>query len=140
MIDEYSQLKIDELKEILIDKKLKENNGKRKELSIEELEQLINDREYERDANQKIVEEKKREKKGGYFSKFIVVLVVFLNVMFASKVFDVFSMVGSEPVVLIGAWFTFTTGELFLLSRIKTKEIKAEIEVAEEAGESYENY
>lgn len=140
MTDEYSQMKIEELKEILAEKRLKENNGKKKELSAEELQYMIEQKECERDDKMKELEEKKIAKKGGYFSKFIVLLVVLLNVGFAVKVFQVFSMVGSEPVVLTTAWFAFTTGELFLLSRIKGKEIKAEVEAAEDAGEQYENY
>jgi hypothetical protein len=34
---------------------------------------------------------------------------------------------GSEPVALIGAWFSFTTVELWNLAKIKTKKIDKEI-------------
>ena len=57
------------------------------------------------------------------FSKGIVALIVFLNVFFAGAVLYTFLKVGSEPVTLIGCWFAFTTGELFLLAGIKKKEI-----------------
>ena len=69
----------------------------------------------------------KKDKKGSInkikYSKFIVFLVIVLNVWFANKVLNAFLVVGSEPTVLIGAWFAFTVGELFLLSGIKRKEI-----------------
>lgn len=55
------------------------------------------------------------------FSKFIVTLVILLNVLFTASVLYVFLKVGSEPQFLISAWFTFTTGELWMLSSIKKK-------------------
>jgi hypothetical protein len=36
----------------------------------------------------------------------------------------VFLRVGSEPVTLIGCWFAFTTGELWMLSSIKKTKVK----------------
>jgi hypothetical protein len=56
------------------------------------------------------------------YSKIIVALVILLNTVFASAVLFIFLSVGSEPVVLIGAWFAFTTGELWLIAGIKKKE------------------
>ena len=53
------------------------------------------------------------------FSKFIVRLVVTLNSIFALAVLYVFFRTGNEPTVLVGCWFGFTTGELWLLSSIK---------------------
>lgn len=58
------------------------------------------------------------------FSKVIVSTVVMLNALFTVAVLYVFLRVGSEPVTLIGAWFAFTTGELWMLSGIKRKEIR----------------
>lgn len=58
------------------------------------------------------------------FSKFIVTLVILLNVVFTGAVLYVFLRVGSEPSTLIGAWFAFTTGELWMLSGIKKKKIE----------------
>lgn len=55
------------------------------------------------------------------FSKPIVAIVIALNYWFANRVLNIYSEVESEPTVLIGAWFAFTVGELFLLSRIKIK-------------------
>lgn len=58
------------------------------------------------------------------FSKWIVSLVVLLNVIFTAAVLYVFLKIGSEPMTLIGCWFAFTTGELWLLAGIKKAEIK----------------
>ena len=55
------------------------------------------------------------------FSKALVVSVVLLNVIFAVAVLYLFALTGSEPVTLIAAWFAFTTGELWLLAKIKFK-------------------
>lgn len=79
-------------------------------LSTEELEQIL--------------KQKKKEKRKIKFSKFIVTLVILLNTTFAAATLYVFLKVGSEPQVLIGAWFAFTTGELWMLSGIKKKKIK----------------
>ena len=65
------------------------------------------------------------------FSKFIVALVVFLNSIFAFSVLYVFLKIGSEPTVLIAAWFGFTTGELWLLANIK----KGKTQIKKEGNE-----
>lgn len=70
----------------------------------------------------------KEKKKEGKFSKRVVALVIFLNVIFASAVLYVFLKTGSEPTALVVAWFAFTTGELWLLSGIKKKEMQLEEE------------
>lgn len=69
---------------------------------------------------------KKAKKKEGRFSKRIVTLVILLNAIFTAATLYVFLKVGSEPIVLIGAWFAFTTGELWMLASIKKKEVKTE--------------
>jgi len=58
------------------------------------------------------------------FSKKIVVLIVWLNVLFAAAVLAVFWHTGSEPAVLVGAWFGFTTGELWALSKVTREKNK----------------
>ena len=58
------------------------------------------------------------------FSKLIVTLVILLNVTFAVAVLYIFYRVGAEPTTLIGAWFGFTTIELWALAGIKKKEIE----------------
>lgn len=58
------------------------------------------------------------------YSKIIVAIVIALNGTFAIAVLYVFLKTGAEPTVLVTAWFTFTTGELWLLSGIKKTEIK----------------
>lgn len=58
------------------------------------------------------------------YSKLIVAIVIALNALFAAAVLYVFLKTGAEPVTLVTAWFTFTTGELWLLSGIKKAEIR----------------
>ncbi len=60
------------------------------------------------------------------FSKAIVSLVILLNVIFAVAVLYIFYRVGAEPTTLIGAWFGFTTIELWALAGIKKKEIETQ--------------
>ncbi len=57
------------------------------------------------------------------FSKFIVTLVVILNLGFTAVVLYIFYRTGKEPDVLTGAWFAFTTGELWMLSKIKRTKV-----------------
>jgi len=57
------------------------------------------------------------------FSKLIVAAVVTLNTIFTIAVLYVFLKVGSEPITLIGCWFAFTTGELWMLSSIKKSKV-----------------
>ena len=64
-----------------------------------------------------------KKKKGG-FSKLIITLVVLMNIAFTSAVLYVFLKTSSEPVALVGAWFAFTTGELWMLSSIKKEKVK----------------
>lgn len=71
----------------------------------------------------RLLKEKQRQKRE--FSKGIVTLVILLNTIFAAAVLYVFLKTnGSEPTALITAWFGFTTGELWFLSKI-TREKKA---------------
>ena len=58
------------------------------------------------------------------FSKKVVSTVIALNVIFAAAVLIVFWHTRSEPTVLVGSWFAFTTGELWTLSTIRKKEIE----------------
>lgn len=58
------------------------------------------------------------------FSKWIVALVIFLNAAFTIAVLYIFYRIGTEPMTLIGAWFGFTTVELWALAGIKRKEIE----------------
>jgi hypothetical protein len=61
--------------------------------------------------------------KKGKYSKIIVALVIVLNVAFAVGVLYAFVKTGKEPKTLITAWFGWTTGELWLLSRIKKQKM-----------------
>lgn len=76
---------------------------------------------------------KKNKKQKVKYSKFIVFLVILLNTIFATATLYAFIKVGSEPAVLIGAWFSFTVSELWFLSGIKKKEI-------DKGVDSKENY
>lgn len=58
------------------------------------------------------------------FSKAIVSLVILLNTAFSIAVLFIFYHIGTEPTTLIGAWFGFTTVELWALAGIKKKEIE----------------
>ena len=73
---------------------------------------------------EELIKIKKRQKRKSRFSKFIVVLVILLNVAFTLGIFYLFLKVGSEPTTLIGSWFTFTTVELWSLSKIKRKKLE----------------
>lgn len=68
-----------------------------------------------------------RKKKKNEYSKMIVSLIVIMNIIFTIAVFYCFVLTGTEPAVLIGAWFSFTTIELWSLSRIQNKKIEKEI-------------
>ncbi len=61
------------------------------------------------------------------FSNFIVALVILLNAAFTVAVLYIFYRVGTEPTTLIGAWFSFTTIELWALAGIKKKEVEKQI-------------
>ena len=63
-------------------------------------------------------------KKKNRFSKVIVTLVIILNILFTAAVLYVFLKTGSEPMTLVGCWFGFTTGELWMLSSIKKSKVK----------------
>ena len=74
---------------------------------------------------QELLKLKKKQKKKGRFSKFIVTLVIILNVIFTAAILYVFLKTdGSEPSTLIGSWFAFTTVELWSLSKIKRAKVK----------------
>jgi len=57
------------------------------------------------------------------FANIIVAAVVGLNTIFAAAVLYVFCKVASEPTALIAAWFSFTTGELWMLASIKKTKV-----------------
>jgi len=58
------------------------------------------------------------------FSKAIVSLVILLNAAFTVAALYIFYRIGVEPTALIGAWFGFTTVELWALAGIKKKEVE----------------
>ena len=60
------------------------------------------------------------------FSKFIVSFIVVINVVFTIGVLYIFLRTSREPTTLIGAFFGFTTVELWQLAAIKKHKIKKE--------------
>ncbi|MGF0094980.1 hypothetical protein HKO22_07175 [Peptoniphilus sp. AGMB00490] len=72
------------------------------------------------------------------YSKFIVTLVILLNILFTVIVLFIFAKTGTEPSTLIGAWFSFTTVELWSLSRIKKKKIEKEIHEIKSQNDEYQ--
>ncbi len=60
------------------------------------------------------------------FSKKIVALVLILNIAFTIAILYLFYRIGSEPTSLIVAWFSFTTVELWSLSKITREKVKSE--------------
>ena len=60
------------------------------------------------------------------FSKKIVALVLILNIAFTIAILYLFYRTGSEPTSLIVAWFSFTTVELWSLSKITREKVKLE--------------
>ena len=66
----------------------------------------------------------KKKKQKQRFSKAVVALVVLMNIIFTGAVLYVFLATGNEPTALVGAWFAFTTGELWMLSSIKKAKVK----------------
>lgn len=69
--------------------------------------------------------------KKGVFSKTLVTLIVLLNIAFTIAVLFIFARTSQEPVVLIGAWFGFTTGELWMVAKIKRDKIKGSKEATQ---------
>jgi len=75
--------------------------------------------------------------KSGKFSKILVASIVITNIIFTIAVLWIFLQTGSEPMTLIGAWFAFTTGELWMLAGIKKAKIKEE--KIKEGGQDHES-
>lgn len=81
-----------------------------------------------------ILREAEAKKKKGRFSKLMVLIVLVLNILFALKVFQIVEEGFQEPTALVGAWFSFTTVELWSLASIKKrKESKAQAETIAQA-------
>lgn len=68
----------------------------------------------------------KSKKKKLQYSKYIVAFIIALNVFFTLGVLYVFIRTGNEPSTLVGAFFGFTTVELWSLAGIKKKKIEKE--------------
>lgn len=68
-----------------------------------------------------------KQKSKGQYSKFWVSFIITCNVIFTIAILISFWKTGMEPSILIGAWFSFTTVELWQLARIKKVKIDREI-------------
>lgn len=73
---------------------------------------------------ERILKEKKESRKKIKFSKLIVSIVIAMNILFTVAILYVFYNTGNEPITLVGAFFAFTTVELWSLSKIKRDEIE----------------
>lgn len=71
---------------------------------------------------------RKRRRGKGQYSKFWVSFIISCNILFTVVVLIAFFKTGMEPSTLIGAWFSFTTVELWQLARIKKEKIKKNFE------------
>jgi Na+(H+)/acetate symporter ActP len=60
------------------------------------------------------------------FSKVLIAFIIALNIIFTTAVLIVFYHTSNEPTALVGAWFGFTTVELWTLAGIKKKKIEKE--------------
>ena len=63
------------------------------------------------------------------FSKALISSIIALNIIFTTAVLIVFYHTSSEPVALVGAWFSFTTVELWTRAGIKKKKIEKENDI-----------
>jgi hypothetical protein len=78
-------------------------------------------------------------KSSGKFSKLLILAIVLANIGFTAVVLWMFYATGSEPGVLIGAWFAFTTGELWALATIKRSKVRSKNEQNEQNEENEQN-
>lgn len=85
---------------------------------------MIDEDELQKFLDKSRKKQSKRRNKTSY-SKIIVTLIILLNVAFTTAVLYVLLISNiQEPTTLIISWFAFTTGELWLLSGIKKKEVQ----------------
>lgn len=73
----------------------------------------------------KLKQNKNRETKKEY-SKIIVSIVITMNILFTLAIMYIFLKTKTEPSTLITAFFSFTTIELWQLSKIKRSKINKE--------------
>ncbi len=75
-------------------------------------------------------------KREGQYSKFWVSFIITCNVIFTVAILISFWKTGMEPSTIIGAWFSFTTVELWQLARIKKEKIRKEFRKFREENDS----
>lgn len=59
------------------------------------------------------------------YSKFLITLLLIFTIFFIGITLFIFYKTGLEPVVLVGAYFTFVTTELGFLASIKKNKINS---------------
>ena len=69
-------------------------------------------------------------------SKVLVPMIVLSNIVFTGIILVMFWYRGQEPMALIGAWFAFTTGELWAMAIIQKEKVKKEGGTHYERGHS----
>ena len=62
----------------------------------------------------------------GQYSKVLVAMIIAMNIAFTVAILVVYAQIGTEPAALIAAWFSFTTGELWLMASIKKSKVNKE--------------
>ena len=70
------------------------------------------------------------------YSKKIVAMVIILNVLFAATVFIASFRNAVIPDSLIVAWFGFTTGELWALSKVSRTKIRRSVKEAQDGKDT----
>ncbi len=90
-------------------------------LSIEELEDLLEERKKLENENNKYV-----KSESGTYSKKILNRLFLGFVTFVIAILAIFVKVGSEPTVLVGGVIAFLSVEVWQLARIKIAESKEE--------------
>ena len=68
----------------------------------------------------------KKQKQALRFSKMVIIAVIIMVLIFTGCVLYIFNQKGVEPTVIIASFFTFMTGEVFALAKLKLSEITTE--------------
>jgi len=68
----------------------------------------------------------KKQKQALRFSKIIIIAVIIMVLIFTGCIVYVFYKKGAEPTVIIASFFTFMTGEVLALAKLKLSEISIE--------------
>lgn len=81
----------------------------------------------------------KKQKQILRFSKIVIIIVIIMVLIFTGFILYVFYKKGTEPTVIIASFFTFMTGEVLALAKLKLAEIKEEDKLKKKDIEEKEN-